>query len=57
MEEKFTKYPIFNIDINDIKLSSSPQDDYQRLFFATLFEKFYQNSDSNLSLNDLFNQK
>ena len=57
MEEKSTKYPIFNIDINDIKLSSSPQDDYQRLFFATLFEKFYQNSDSNLSLNDLFNQQ
>ncbi|KAG0658651.1 hypothetical protein C6P45_002093 [Maudiozyma exigua] len=58
MEEKTTNYPIFNIDINNIKLSDSPQDDYQRLFFATLFEKFYQQGeDSNLSLNDLFNQQ
>ncbi|SMN22212.1 similar to Saccharomyces cerevisiae YIL101C XBP1 Transcriptional repressor that binds to promoter sequences of the cyclin genes, CYS3, and SMF2 [Maudiozyma saulgeensis] len=52
------KYSTFDFDIETVKLSNSPQDDYQRIFFATLFEKYYSNDVAKkISINDLFNQQ
>ncbi|QLQ78983.1 hypothetical protein HG537_0B03300 [Torulaspora globosa] len=37
-DERF-KYAIHNLDLSRVKLSESPLDDYQRLFFATLLSR------------------
>ena len=55
------KYPAFKIDLENVNLTKSPLDDYQRLFFTSLLAKHHAqanndgNSDPNLLL-DLFNR-
>ena len=55
------KYPAFKIDLENIVLTKSPLDDYQRLFFTSLLAKFHAQSnnggdpDPDLLL-DLFNK-